>query len=242
MNIVAAGALVCSAFTQVHNRCGEYIHLVFAALQGEARRIEGPGRVGPVQMTDQPHLTESQFLASDAKQNGGRFGLAKLHIGLTQVHRVFKRGTVGRGVLPEDLCVLRLKLEPHPVGRAHAHIESNAVQGIGIASVDIEPATIKAFNAHPILTAEAEPRGERPIDVAQQRLRRGLRGGSGPRRCGLSKCRKIEHGGYKKTEQRLKCAFQSSLLNTCATARRMPERGAGWVARVMWMRTKRLRM
>src|SRR6188474_757451 len=144
MNVVSAGALVCRAFAKVDHGCCKQIDLVLSSLQRQARSIERPGGVGPVEMTDQAHLSENQLLAADAKQDSGTLRLSEFKVSLSYIHRVFEWRRVRLDVPAEGLGVLRLDLEAHPVRRTHAHIEPHAIKRIGVARIRSESAAVES--------------------------------------------------------------------------------------------------
>src|SRR5678815_394523 len=193
MNVVSTRTLVGSALSKIHHRSREEIDLVFAALQRHTCRIKRARGVRPIEMTDQSHLPEHEFLAANAKENGGGFSLAELKIRLAYVHRVFEWRCIRLDVFAEGLRVLSLELKPHPLGGTHAHIEPYATQHVCIAVVGPERAVVESFEAHPVFTTETKPCRQLLVDVRQHGLhgsssRRGRRNCSGLRWRLLSEC------------------------------------------------------
>src|SRR5687768_1439813 len=123
MKIIAARTLVCRSLAKIHDGRRKHIHLHHSTLKSQARRIKRTCRICPVQMADQPLLTEEQLLPADAQRDSGGFSSTKLNVGRSEIHGVFKRRSVRLCVPPESLRILCLELKPHPVNRGDAHVE-----------------------------------------------------------------------------------------------------------------------
>src|SRR5205814_1519495 len=111
------------------------IDLVLAVFNCRADRIKRSRRVGPVQMPNQAHLTEKQFLTAGPQRECRLIRTAQFQISLTKIESVFIRRSIGLDVAEHGLRILGLYLESHPRCRADLHIEPEPAQVIGIAAI-----------------------------------------------------------------------------------------------------------
>lgn len=162
-----------------HDRRGEEVETDVRIRVRQLRRVERPGRVRPVERTDQTLLPETELLATDLQGPPVLVRLSDLDVGLPQVEIVLVDWRIGVGVEPAGLRILALQEDPHVRAELEEQVEPEPAEDEGVVVVVHALDARQPLEAHAVLAAEAHPLGQLFVDVLGDAKGRVLRRGSG---------------------------------------------------------------
>src|ERR1700756_3438401 len=128
------------------------------------RNVESATDVKPFGWADHAFIAEAKNLATRQGIYPTCLGTTYLSIGLPKGPLILGRIGIGDVVIEENTRILHFAIEQQPLLRLNAQFHTQAIQEIEIVCAG-ESNSHRAFETTTILPADAEPAGQRPIEL-----------------------------------------------------------------------------
>jgi hypothetical protein len=129
-----------------------------------ARDVESATDVKPFRWANYAFITETENLAARQGIYPTCLGTAHLRIGLPKGPLVLVRIGIANMVIEENTSILHFAIEEQPVLGLNAHLYAQAVQEIEIVCAG-EPDSCRTLETTAIFPTNAEPAGQRPVEL-----------------------------------------------------------------------------